>query len=66
MLMNIVKSEHNSRAVVIEWEPAHPPFDPKIYEEALDPVQCAKQLEYLTVNDTFLKMTCKYPFSIKL
>lgn len=64
--MSIVKSEHNSRAVVIDREPGHPPFDPKIYEEALDPEQCAKQLEYLTLNDTFLMMTCKYQFSIKL
>lgn len=47
-------------ATVLEWDPAHPPFDPDIYKEALDPELCAKQLEYLTLNDTLLMMTCKY------
>ncbi|XP_026315720.1 nose resistant to fluoxetine protein 6-like [Hyposmocoma kahamanoa] len=44
-------------ATVIERDPAHPAFDPNIYEEALDPELCAKQLEYLALNDTLLRMT---------
>lgn len=46
-------------ATVIERDPAHPPFDPNIYKEALDPELCGKQLKYLTSNGTLL-MTCKY------
>lgn len=55
-----VNSDENNRMIDIEWEPKHPAFDPEIYKEILDPVQCAKQLKYLTLNDTLLMMTCKY------
>ncbi|XP_026319621.1 nose resistant to fluoxetine protein 6-like [Hyposmocoma kahamanoa] len=43
--------------IITEWEPKHPPFDPKLYEEALHPELCAKQTQYLTLNDTLLLMT---------
>ncbi|XP_026315722.1 O-acyltransferase like protein-like [Hyposmocoma kahamanoa] len=44
-------------ATFLEWEAKHPPFDPNIYEEVLDPELCAKQIQYLTLNDTLLLMT---------
>lgn len=60
VLINIVNSDRNNRVVNIEREPNHPPFDPNIYDEALDAEECAKQIQYLTLNDTLLMMTCKY------
>lgn len=44
----------------LDWDVRHPPFDPRIYEDALDPELCAKQLKYLATNDTILMATCKY------
>ncbi|XP_026315616.1 O-acyltransferase like protein-like [Hyposmocoma kahamanoa] len=57
VLTDKVGSDQNNRAIDIEWEEAHPPFDPNIYEEVLDPELCAKQIEYLTMNDTLLMIT---------
>ncbi|XP_026315716.1 nose resistant to fluoxetine protein 6-like [Hyposmocoma kahamanoa] len=51
-----VNSQQNNRMIDTEWDTKHPPFDPNIYEEILDPVLCAKQLEYLILNDTLLMM----------
>lgn len=59
VLIDKVNSDEHTRAE-IERDVAHPPFDPDIYEEALDAEQCRKQIEYLTLNDTLLTMTCKY------
>ncbi|XP_049868301.1 nose resistant to fluoxetine protein 6-like [Pectinophora gossypiella] len=36
--------------VLLDWEKRHPAFDPKLYEEALDPEECQKQLEFLSSN----------------
>lgn len=44
----------------LDLEAVHPPFDQSIYEEALDPEMCARQLQYLITNDTLLMITCKY------
>lgn len=60
MLINIVNSDQNNRAIDIEWGAIHPPFDPNISDKILDPELCAKQMKYLIVNDTSLLMTCKY------
>ncbi|XP_026315725.1 O-acyltransferase like protein-like [Hyposmocoma kahamanoa] len=57
ILIGNVHSERSNRAINIEWDPAHPPFDPNIYEEVLDPELCAKQIQYLITNDTLLMMT---------
>ncbi|XP_026315718.1 uncharacterized protein LOC113227060 [Hyposmocoma kahamanoa] len=57
VFIEIVNSEHDNRAVIIDWDATHPPFDPNIYEEVLDPELCARQLEYLSLNDTLLMMT---------
>lgn len=60
VFIKIVNSNHNSRVVFIRWDAKHPAFDPNIYEEALDPELCSKQIEHLIWNDTHLMMTCKY------
>lgn len=44
----------------LDLEAKHPPFDPKIYEDALDPALCAKQVRYLITDGTMLMATCKY------
>lgn len=64
VLTHKVNSDQNKRAIDIEWEAVHPPFDPNIYEEILDPELCAKQIEYLISNDTLLMMTCKQKLKI--
>lgn len=48
----------------LDLEVRHPPFDPRIYEDVLDPELCAKQLEYLTTHNNILMVTCKY-FSVR-
>lgn len=60
ILIDNIHSERSNRAIDVEWEPVHPPFDPNIYKEVLDPELCAKQTKYLVMNDTLLMMTCKY------
>lgn len=59
VIINKVNSDENNKMIVIERESKHPPFDPNVYEEVLDIELCAKQIEYLTLNDTHLLMTCK-------
>lgn len=59
VLIDKVNSDQNNRASEV-WEAAHPPFDPNIYEEILDPELCAKQIEHLASNDIPLMITCKY------
>lgn len=60
VLIKKANSDHNNKAIDIEWEAARPPFDPNIYKEILDPELCAKQIDYLISNDTRLIITCKY------
>ncbi|XP_026315715.1 O-acyltransferase like protein-like [Hyposmocoma kahamanoa] len=57
VLIDKVNSDQNNRAIDVGWEAINPPFDPNIYEEILDAELCAKQLQYLILNDTLLMMT---------
>ncbi|XP_026315721.1 uncharacterized protein LOC113227063 [Hyposmocoma kahamanoa] len=41
----------------LNLEVRHPPFDPRIYEDALDPELCAEQMRYLTTNGNMLMVT---------
>lgn len=59
VLINKVNSEQNNRAINTDWEAKNPTFDPKIYEEVLDPELCARQIKYLILRDPLLLMTCK-------
>lgn len=66
IILNIVLIKRiNGTVHELDWDIRHPPFDSRIYEDVLDPELCAKQLRYLTTNDTMLMATCKYSYVIK-
>lgn len=58
LLIDTVNSDQNNKAH-IKYENAHTSFDSNIYEEILDAEECRKQIQYLTLNDSLLMMTCK-------
>lgn len=61
IVLNIVLiKEVNGTVHNLDLEARHPPFEPRIYEDALDPELCSNQLTYLTTTDTLLMVTCKY------
>lgn len=40
--------------------PNNPAFDPQFYKDLLDPELCVEQLDYITRNNLFLRLQCKF------